>query len=87
MMPCYPVELEMLDELQNALKTGRCKLQIYVFSARGIMTQAEWDSYIPGSGPVFQTPVIGVCREGEWVEIAQGAAARQVLKRVCIGIA
>ncbi len=53
--------------------------QVDIFSVGECRTQADFEKYIPGLETVFQTPVVGVWRDGVLQKKGSGAQARQEL--------
>jgi hypothetical protein len=52
-----------------------------VFNTAGV-TQDQLGRLVPGIGPVFHTPVLGVWRDGQVAEVSSGAAARDRIARM-----
>lgn len=69
-------DLRLLDVIDTGLtQLGRKNLLVDVFNI-GSLTQEELERLIPGVGPVFHPPVLGVWRDGILLAAASGGAAR-----------
>jgi hypothetical protein len=77
-------DLKLLDLLGEALeRNGQEAPSINVFDTLDCTTHDDFDKYIPGMGKVFQTPVVGVWRNGALNEKASGKSARDLIGLVC----
>jgi hypothetical protein len=59
-------DLRLLDVVEQLLSQSNDNrlLRVDVFSAHQCQTQDDFDKYVPGIGPVFQTPVVGIWEDG-----------------------
>jgi hypothetical protein len=75
-------DLNLLDCLQEALSRGSRQTVIDVFDADDCKALDDFEPYIPSIGRVFQSPAVGIWRDGESVLSAWGFAGRQLLKEI-----
>jgi hypothetical protein len=75
-------DLSLLDTLSAAVAQQNTGLLIDVFNVADCPSQAAFDRYIPGVGPVFHTPVVGFWSGGRLLEKASGKAGRDLAARV-----
>jgi hypothetical protein len=74
-------DLEFLDRIVAARgETASNVKEIIVFDVLGCKTMDDFEKLIPGIGLVYQTPVVGIWRDGELVEKGVGAKGRMLLK-------
>lgn len=69
--------LDLLDAALVLVQPG--PVRVDVFSLQVCQSAADFESYIPDLGPVFQTPVIGVWQQGVLLDKGTGARAREKL--------
>jgi hypothetical protein len=73
-------DLQLVDQIREAVQQGACSgEQVQVFDVLTCATMEDFDERIPGIGPVYQTPVVGIWSNGILVEKASGARARQLI--------
>jgi hypothetical protein len=70
-------DLEVLDAVCEVVKGD----QLDMFILGECKSQAEIEDYVPGVGPVFQSPVVGVWEDGILVDKGSGWEAKQLLAR------
>lgn len=58
-------------------------LTIDVFDILDCQTQSDFERYIPGIGPISQSPVVGLWVDGELQEKAIGGLGRRLVYRIC----
>jgi hypothetical protein len=69
-------DLMFLDQLVSVLgaqPNATMKEEIVIFDVLSFKTMADFEILIPGIGPVYQTPVVGIWRDGELVKKGIGA--------------
>jgi hypothetical protein len=57
--------------------------QVDVFDVAQCRSEADFDLFIPGTGRVLQTPVVGLWVDGHLVEKASGFTGRLLVMREC----
>jgi hypothetical protein len=73
-------DMKLLDRVSQANGwAGR----VGVFNVAGCSAPSAFEQYIPGIGPVFHTPVVGLWSDGKLKEKASGKAGRDLVGRVC----
>jgi len=75
-------DLQLLDRLQAKLACLNRKTIIDIFDVDACRSSDDLERYVPGIGPMFQTPVVGVWRDGAKVSSAWGAAGRKLLAEI-----
>src|SRR5262249_50610849 len=81
--PYSAADLQLLDATNEVLAQARGEpIRVDVFNVLECQSMADFDSYLPGIGPVYQTPVAGLWEEGVLRETASGRAARELIARV-----
>jgi hypothetical protein len=66
-------ELNLLDDVNASLSSGNGQtLQVDVFDVLECEQMSDFEKFIPGLGPVYQTPVLGVVADGSLVQSAVG---------------
>ncbi len=74
-------DLELLDSVITALRNREPldeRLEIFVLSCKN---QADFEALMPGIGKVFQTPVVGLWKDGVLQDKASGRRAVEAIKR------
>ena len=75
-----PYDLTLLDQLQVKLAAGEHQTFIDVFDVDTLCHGPDnFENCIPGIGRVFQTPAVGVWRNGIKAKSAWGAAGKKLL--------
>lgn len=76
-------DLELLDQLVLACrsKTGSGSESVVIFDVLGCKAMGDFELLIPGIGPVYQTPVVGIWKDGKLVEKGTGAKGRMLLSK------
>jgi hypothetical protein len=69
-------DLEFLDQLMTS---SRIPKTIVVFDVLSCETMADFEKFIPGIGPVHQTPVVGIWKDGQLARKGVGARGRDLL--------
>ena len=73
-------DLKLLDALIKKLaKHENPADQIEIFDVLSCKTMMDFERYIPGIGPVYQTPVVGIWDSGKLVLKASGSEGRKLL--------
>jgi hypothetical protein len=81
--PYSPLDLQLLDLLNEKMSAANnSSIQIDVFNVLECPTMEDFSRYIPGISRVYQTPVVGIWKNGVLVEQAWGRAARDLISRV-----
>jgi hypothetical protein len=75
-------DMTMLDELARALHRQPAGLVVDVFNVADVRSAGDFDRYVPGIGPVFHTPVVGLWIDGRLVAKASGKAGRDLVAEV-----
>jgi hypothetical protein len=86
-------DLKLLDLVQSHLtsqsQNGNVRfaagiaLSVDVFDILDCRTPDDFEKYVPGVGPVSQTPVVGLWADGELTENAFGYDGRMLIYRTC----
>jgi hypothetical protein len=77
-------DLEPLDRLKETLgRSPSSQDSVQVFDALTCTSMSDFDAHIPGVGPVYQTPVVGIWENGVLVEKASGAKATHLIITRC----
>jgi hypothetical protein len=75
-------DLEFLDQVVAYEQDGRAEQGakvILVFDVLACKAMADFEEIIPGIGPVYQTPVIGVWKDGSLIAKETGLQARRLV--------
>lgn len=73
-------DMELLDVLNTVLtRGGSLGDKVNVFDVSECRSHDDFEKYVPGIGPVFQTPVLGVWHRGLLTERMWGQAARDFI--------
>jgi len=76
------LDMQLLDRLVPLLQRDTTdEAVVEVFNVRDVRSMNDFDSFIAGIGPVFQTPAAGLWERGRLVETATGASARDAIIR------
>jgi hypothetical protein len=75
-------DMKLLDAVSEALRSVPAGVTVEVFNVADCSSQGEFDRYVPGSGKVFHTPVVGLWSDGKLVDKATGKAGRELVARV-----
>ena len=75
-------DLDLLDRLHAAAATGERQMVIDVFDVDDCDRFADFEQYVPGIGHVFQTPVVGIWREGVLTSAGWGTNGRALLAEI-----
>jgi hypothetical protein len=76
-VPWSLYDMEALDAVCYDFKGAL--FEIFIVDECG--SQADFEDFVPGVGPVWQTPVVGIWEDGRLVEKAWGFEGRQLLKQ------
>ena len=79
--PYSQYDLKLLEAL-NELPLDPASDRIDVFDVLACQTQEDFEEYVPGIGKVYQTPVVGIWRNGKLEERNSGHSARELLMRL-----
>ena len=84
--PYSHADLELLDELAEEAVHGRLlpRINIDIFDVLSCQRMSDFDRYIPGITPVYQTPVVGIWENEVLAKSASGARARQLIQNQLI---
>jgi hypothetical protein len=84
--PSYSVpDLELADAVVEKVLNGSAGAKVEFFDTSDIRTPQEIEQCVPDIGIVFQTPVVGVWRDGTLVDKASGFAGRRLVRRALFG--
>ena len=72
-------DLKFLDQLVLACRDKKLGNSVIVFDVLSCKTMTDFEKLIPGVGSVYQTPVVGIWRDGELVETGIGAKGRMLV--------
>jgi hypothetical protein len=73
-------DLELLDAISEALQQAdRSEEKVQIFDISRCASMEDLNEFIPGIGRVYQTPVVGIWRDGVLLQKASGAQARQIV--------
>ncbi|HKE55315.1 MAG TPA: hypothetical protein VKB46_01395 [Pyrinomonadaceae bacterium] len=75
-------DLKLLDSVQDSTVRFPTDRVIDVFDVDQCKSSEDFDLYVPGIGMVYQTPIVGVWRQGVKVSSAWGASGRELLKEI-----
>ena len=73
---------QLLDRLQATLACCNRQTIIDIFDVDACKSLDDTERYVPGIGRVFQTPVVGVWRDGVKISSAWGAAGCKLLAEI-----
>src|SRR5260370_24286501 len=74
-----PFDLELLDLLNEKMSpANNSSIQVDVFDVLECPTMEDFSRYIPGIAKVYQTPVVGIWKDGVLFDQAWGRAARDL---------
>ena len=71
-------DLQLLDSVCAAASAQGVLLEVFILTE--CRSQREIEEYVPGVGPVFQSPVAGVWTAGSLRESGSGYVARALLR-------
>jgi hypothetical protein len=74
-------DLELVDSIVEKVTDPERHVQVGFFDVSGVQDQADIDSYIPGLKKFYQTPVVGLWKDGQLMESGEGERARQIIRR------
>lgn len=78
------LDLQLLDALvEEEPQSRRARPRIDVFDIEACPTMADFESYVPGIGRVYQTPVAGLWEDGILKQKAWGSSARDLIGVCC----
>ena len=73
-------DLELLDVVDDAIQAGGPSLAtVEVFDVLDCREMSDFEKYIPGVTPVYQTPVVGIWEQGVLRAVGSGAVARDLI--------
>ncbi len=71
-------DLRLLDFMNDSLaRQDASDLTVHVFNVAGL-SAAELAAMVPGAGPIFHTPVVGMFADGALLNSASGRAGRDL---------
>jgi hypothetical protein len=76
-----PYDLELVDSIVEKVTDPKGPVQVGFFDVSDVHDQAEIDLYIPGLKKFYQTPVVGLWKDGQLMESGEGFRARQIILR------
>src|SRR5262245_27456203 len=71
-------DLLLLDSVQTASSSVGLVLEVFLLTE--CKSQSAIDGYVPGIGPVYQSPVVGIWKVGALVDSGSGHAAKELLQ-------
>jgi hypothetical protein len=77
-------DLRLLDRIDEAFSVWRSQEappRVDVFNTAECLTQEDFNRWVPGIAPVFQSPILGIWLDGRFLEAHQGFAARDLVAR------
>jgi hypothetical protein len=74
------MDLGLLDEIDDWLTRRRVGsgATVEAFDTSLVKSQSEWEPWVPGVAPLFQTPVVGRWEDGVLVASASGKQGRDL---------
>jgi hypothetical protein len=79
-------DLSLIDELVIARRDKNLSHSgsesVVLFDVLTCKSMGDFEQLIPGIGPVYHTPVVGIWKEGQLVETGTGAKGRMLLSRL-----
>jgi hypothetical protein len=76
-------DLQLMDELDLRLRDGWLgDAHLDVFDMSEMRAMEDFEKYIPGITPVYQSPILGIWKDGVLVERLRGSRARNRLLEV-----
>lgn len=78
--PACRYDMYLLDQLEDAVRRGRIEARVDVFSVDSVQKMEDFEAYIPGVTPVYQTPAVGRWANGCLQERLTGYAGRHFLR-------
>jgi hypothetical protein len=72
-------DLRLLDAINDRTASGEISDRIDVFDILNCEKMTDLDSYVPGIGIAYQTPVVGIWIDGILKQKCSGHQARQLL--------
>jgi hypothetical protein len=79
-------DLQLLDSVSEEWSSSGSGITVDVFNISDCSLQDDFELYIPGIGPVFQTPVVGLWADGVLVRKGTGKNAVDILKSLFSGL-
>jgi hypothetical protein len=78
-----PFDLQLLDLLNEKISpANNSSIQVDVFNVLECTNMEDFSCYIPGIAKVYQTPVVGIWKDGVLFDQAWGRAARDLIGRI-----
>lgn len=75
-------DLRLLDVVNDALsESNRPHMTVDVFNIGGLQS-GDFEKLIPGLGPIYQTPIVGIWRDGVLIEKGAGFEGRELATRM-----
>ena len=75
-------DLELVDSILEEVTDPKRHLQVNFFDVSVLHKQADIEQYIPELKRFYQTPVVGLWRDGKLMEFGEGERARQIVRRM-----
>jgi hypothetical protein len=75
-------DLELVDSMVEEVTDPKRHLQVNFFDVSALHKQADIEQYIPELKRFYQTPVVGLWRDGQLMEFGEGERARQIIRRM-----
>jgi hypothetical protein len=75
-------DMKLLDAVSQVPQRPPSDLTVEVFNVADCSSPEAFDRYVPGTGRVFQTPVVGPWSDGQLVDKATGRTGRELVARV-----
>lgn len=80
-------DMQLLDALlEKAEQDDEFRERLQIFDVLECASMADFDKHIPGLGNVYQTPVVGIWRDGLLYRKAWGGKARQLLSAYAVNL-
>jgi hypothetical protein len=71
-------DLELVDSIVEKVTDPKRPVQVGFFDVSDLHNQADIDLYIPGLKKFYQTPVVGLWKDGQLMESENGERARRI---------
>jgi len=79
--PYSGADLGLLDAILEGFALGKAqRSEIEVFDVLSCQQMSDLSEYIPGIGNAYQTPIVGIWKDGVMSECASGAHAHKLLQ-------
>jgi hypothetical protein len=72
--------LDAVDEKLDRVEYGNDRVD--VFNVSDCKTMEDFEGYVPGSGNVYQTPIVGIWEDGILKQRAWGEPARDAIRQL-----